>query len=107
MIDHLRNQQAYIINTTTNKFGDQKESSRTSELVRFRYITELDQVNNREGVNSPQATIWLRAEASVSEGSIIYLEDDDSYWRVERLTKARKMDKTVHFLKAFVQKHTM
>lgn len=107
MIDHLRNQQAYIINTSKDKFGDQNETSRTSEMVRFRYVTDIEQNTNREGIVSTEAVIHLRAEANVSEGTIIFMEDDNSYWRVETLVKARKMDATVHFLKALVQRHKM
>lgn len=104
MIDHLRNQTAYIINTAKNKYGDQKETTRTEVLVRFRYLTEIDRASQSESVMS-DAMIWFASDANVSEGTIVLV--DGTYWRIDRLIKARKMDSEVQFLKALVEKHTM
>lgn len=104
MIDHVRNQTAYIVNTTTDKHGDQKQSSLTTIKVRFRYFTDIDRQQNREAITA-DAMIWLASDANVSEGSIIKV--DDKYWRINTLVKARKMDEEVQFLKAFVERHTL
>lgn len=104
MIDHIRNQTAYIINTSKNKYGDQKETTRTEVLVRFRYLTDIDIRTQAENITA-DAMIWFSAEENVSEGTIVLV--DDKYWRVNRLIKARKMDGEIQFLKALVEKHTM
>lgn len=104
MIDHLRNQTAYILTTTQDKFGDQKEASRKAIKVRFRYMTDIDRNVNREAITA-DAIIWFSKDEAVTEGTIVQV--DDKYWRVNTLIKARKMDETVQFLKAFVEKHTL
>jgi len=104
MIDHLRNQTGYIVNTTTDKHGDQKQSSLTAVQIRFRYQTSISTQPNREAIES-DAIIWLAKDASVEEGTIIKYEDD--YWRVKTLVKAMRNDGVTQFLKAYVDKHTM
>lgn len=103
MIDHLRNQTAYIITSTTDRHGDQTETSRKATKVRFRYITDVDKGINSEGLRS-DAIIWFDKDEDVSEGTLV--EVDDAMWRIERLIKARKMTEEVQFLKAFVERHS-
>lgn len=105
MLNHVFNQDAKIIITSTDKHGDQVVSSETDILCRFRYFTEIDQSGNREGLTTTaDAIIWLAPELDVAEGTILYT--DGKYWRVNRLVKARRMSgDTVEFLKAFVSKH--
>lgn len=104
MISHLLIQDAYIVNTTTDKHGDQKQSSLTAIKCKFRYNTIMDKNVYREGLDASDAIVWLADDVSVSEGTIIKIDSD--YWRVDRLIKAKNMKSTdVQFNKAFVNKH--
>ena len=105
MIDHILNQDAEIITTTTDRHGDQIEQSSTSVKCRFRYSTIMEKNLQREGLDSTDATIWLSPDTEVSEGTIIKV--DGVYWRVDRLIKARKMDADIQFYKAFVNRHSL
>jgi len=107
MLAHVFNQTGKIINTTTDKHGDQKVDSETEISLRFRYITELDKGVNREGVmTASDAIVWMAPDTAVEEGSILYI--DSKYWRINRLIRARRMSgSTVEFLKAFVDAHNL
>lgn len=102
LITHLLNQPGKIIHTAKDKHGDQGVSSEEAIDLRFRYVTALEDGQNREGIIS-DAIIWVEATQPVVEGTILFA--DSKYWRVDRLIKARKMAGAIEFLKLFVNKH--
>lgn len=105
MLSHLMIQDAQLVTTVKDSHGDQVQTTTQEIKCRFRYITDVDRNINRESIDS-QAIIWLDPSLPVEEGSVIAVEG--SYWRVERLVKARTMSSTnVEFLKAFVNRHTL
>lgn len=106
LIDHTLTQTGNIIPTTRDSHGDQIAGTPEGITCRFRYVTGVERLQNREALAGIDAIIWLRAEEEVEEGTI--LQVDGHYWRVDRLVKARKLSgSTVEFLKAYVQKHSI
>lgn len=106
LLTHIFKQVATIITVTTDGYGDQIPSIGESIMCRFRYFTEVDNNSHMEGVEASDAIIWVEPTANVSEGSIILV--DGSYWRINRLVKARRInDNTIQFLKGFVKKHEL
>jgi hypothetical protein len=106
MLQHVYQQPASVITTTTDKFGDQIASDETEILCRFRYITELDRNADREGLEAFDAIFWFAPDTDVEEGSILAIEGKN--WRIYRLVRARRLKgSTVEFLKAFVKKHEL
>jgi len=106
LISHVLQQDATKITTITDKYGDQLEDSNLPLKCRFRYITEIDNGTNQEGIRSGEAIIWFEPDADIQEGSIV--EVDGKYWRVNRLIKARRLSgNAVEFLKAIVNNHQL
>jgi hypothetical protein len=105
ILAHAMNQDGKIVTTSRDKHGDQVVTEETDIKLRFRYITDVDRNTNREGLGS-EAMIWLSPDLAVVEGTILFAED--TYWRVQKLVKARRMSGSqVQFLKAFVNKHAV
>lgn len=106
LLTHILQQDAQIITTSQDGYADQVPESGESVKCRFRYITELDKQSHMEGIDANDAIIWFEPTANIQEGTIVYVES--TYWRIDRLIKARKMSgSTVQFLKAFVNKHSL
>lgn len=107
MLENALLQDANIITTTTDKHGDQIQSATTSIKCRFRYITEINQSNNQEALNTgADAIVWTSSDTAIAEGTIIQV--DDNYWRIIRLVKARRLSSAdVQFLKAYVVRHEL
>lgn len=107
MIDHILTQDAKIIVTTTDKYGDQNKSSETSIKCKFRNSVELNRNQNAELVTaSADAVAYFSSDAAVAEGTILYI--DSMYWRVSKLIKARRMSNpSLVFLKAYLNKHDL
>lgn len=104
ILTHALNQDAEILEITTDKHGDQVLGDSEDVKCRFRYVTELDKASNREGLTTADAIVWFEPDVTVQEGSIIKVEN--KYWRIDRLIKARKLENsTIYFLKAFVKAH--
>lgn len=105
LLAHAMNQDGKLVEVSRDKHGDQVITSETDIKLRFRYITDVDKNVNRESLGS-EAIIWLSPDLTLVEGDIIFAED--TYWRVQKLIKARKMSgNRVEFLKAFVNKHAV
>lgn len=104
MLSHTFEQTAQIITTTRNDDGDRLQTASKSIKCRFRWITELDRVSNREEIRS-DALLWTDPDQPISEGTII--KADDNYFRVRRVTKARRLrGGKVHFLKYMLEKQS-
>jgi len=99
-------QQGYIIETTVDKYGKQRETTRVKEPMRFRYITNIDTTGVQEQLSGSEAIIWFLHDTKAKEGSIV--EIDGKYWRVDKIIKARKLDSnTVYFIKGGVTSYVM
>ena len=95
---------AYILSTTTNKYGEQEVESFTTTLGRFRKITEIDKGANTEGIDTADAIMWFNESEPIAEGTLIYMRGEN--WRVDRLIIATRMDSTdIVFIKVLVNKH--
>lgn len=105
IIDHILNQTAKVVTTTTDKHGDQIAGDSIIVNCRFRYYTAIDRGVSAEDLLGNNAIIWFNPSTAVEEGSIIQV--DDKYWRIDKLVKARRMGATVEFLKAYVKKHDL
>lgn len=107
ILSHALEQDAKLVTATINEYGDQVPSEETTIKCRFRYITQLDKNVNSENVDAGNdAIIWFEPDADVVEGTIVKV--DGVYWRIDRLIKARRLvGNTVHFLKAFVNRHQL
>lgn len=101
IIDHVLTQNALILETITDRHGDQQVVDSTTENVRFRYITEINKGNMAEGLSTADAIIWFKSNTVAKESSIVYV--DNKYWRVDKLVKARRLSNSnVLFNKAYV-----
>lgn len=107
LITHILQQNATIITTQTDGYGDQVPIIGETILCRFRYITELDRRGHAEMVDTTNdAIIWFESTAPVLEGTIVLV--DESYWRITRLVKARRLSgSSIEFIKTFVKKHEL
>lgn len=104
MLSHTLEQTASLIVTTTNKYGDQVLTSSSQINCRFRWITEVQRASNREEIRS-DALLWTEPDEPIGEGTIIKV--DDNYFRVRRVTKARRLrGDQVYFLKCLLDKYT-
>lgn len=103
MLAHTFEQTASLITTSINKYGDQVLVSTKDIQCRFRWITELQNPGNREELSS-DALLWADSDQSIAEGTIIKV--DDTYFRVNRVTKARRLrGDQVYFIKCLLDKY--
>jgi hypothetical protein len=103
MLNHAMEQTAYIIETSYNDDGDQEFVSSDTIACRFRWITELDNLDNREEIRS-DALLWIKPDEDVNEGTIIKFDDD--YFRVKRVIEARRLrGNQVYFKKCLMDKY--
>jgi hypothetical protein len=104
MLQHAMEQTASLINTTRNDDGDQILSSTQDFKCRFRWITELDGVSNREEMRS-DALLWVQPSTDIKEDNIIKFDGDN--FRVRKVTQARRLrGNKVYFLKCLLDKYT-
>lgn len=97
------NNVAYLVSTTRNAYGDYTLSTEAKIPCHFREITGLSTTANNEVVVS-DAMAWFEADSEVVKGSILRIED--TYYRVERLTKARPLyNVNVRFIKTELLKY--
>lgn len=94
---------AYKVSTTRNAYGDYVAGSQTALPCHFRYITSLVSTGSSEALQS-DAMAWFESDSGVVKGDILIIDDDG--FKVERITKARRLrDTTVLFLKADLMKY--
>lgn len=90
------------INTTTDEYGGFVEGDSVAYKCHFREISNYDITNNPQLAQS-DALCWLEADASVAERDVLVYNSD--YYRVEKITKARRLrNPAVVFLKCELQK---
>jgi hypothetical protein len=103
MLNHAMEQTAYLIETSYNDDGDQEFVSKESIKCRFRWITDMDVLTNREDLRS-DAMLWVKSDEDVSEGTIIRVGDD--YFRIRRIVEARRLrGSTIYFKKCLLDKY--
>lgn len=102
-LNRIFQQTCEILITDANAYGDQVETDREESICWFRESTQAQDVGNRESISSGDALLRLPADAPVTEGSLIYIED--RYWRISKLIKARRFSSDVVMLKCQLQKH--
>lgn len=91
------NQVAYKVAYTVNAYGDKTATTSTQLPCHFRNITDQVTTTSNEYINA-DAMAWFEPDANIVKGDVVMI--DDEHWRVERLTKARKLhDNVVQFLK--------
>lgn len=104
MLAHAMAQEAEIVKTSRNKYGDFIVTSSETITCRFRVITELDLIGNREEMRS-DALMWVRPDEDIAENTIVYY--DGEYYKVQRVVEARRLrGGTVEFKKCLMEKYT-
>ncbi len=94
---------AYKLTTSRNAYGDFIRSAETALKCHFRYITEQVTATNNETIQS-DAMAWFEPDSGVERKDIIKF--DDEYFRVERVTKARRLrNPRVLFIKCDLLKY--
>ena len=88
---------AYKVSYTRNAYGDFITNTESYVKCHFREINNQITDTNAEVVNS-DAMAWFEPDSGIERNSILHIEGE--YYRVERITKARKLhNPTVQFLK--------
>ena len=106
ILSHALGQTAQLVTVSLDFNGDQILESQTPIACKFRYITDVQQGNYAEAVDSSDAIMWFEPNAQVAEGSILGIEGE--YWRVDSLVKARSLvGSNVMFLKAYMRRHQL
>lgn len=104
LLDHALTQTCVIVTHTLNAYGERVQDSTRSADCRFRWITELNHVTNREDIRS-DAMLWLKSDEEVEEGTIV--EVDNALFRIQTIIKARRLQgDTVYFKKCLLEKQT-
>ena len=104
LLTHILNQEATILTTSTDKYGDQTQSASVQVVCKFRYITGVEKNLNAESMLS-EAMIWFEPDVEISEANIVQVEG--TYWRIDKLIKARRFVDGIVFIKAFVTRHEL
>lgn len=88
---------AYKVTESRNAYGDITASGSTELVCHFRNITDLVTTGTNEYVNA-DAMAWFEPDADIAKNDVVQI--DGEHWRIERITKARKLRTTaVQFLK--------
>jgi len=88
---------------TRNEYGDLVGTALTQLSCHFRYITDQVSGGSNETINS-DAMAWFEPDSGIERRDI--LRFDNEYFRVERVTKARRLRETnVQFLKCELLKY--
>lgn len=96
-------QTAYKVTMSRNAYGDYTASGTTTLACHFRNITDIVTTTGNEYVNA-DAMAWFEPDAGVVKGDVLQI--DGEHWRVERLTKARRLrSNDVQFLKVELLRH--
>jgi hypothetical protein len=102
MINHILTQQCVKIQTMTNAAGDKEEADEVSLVCRVRNIQSVEPRLNREDQES-DSMAWFRPSAPIIKGDIFRHNND--VFRITQVTKARKFDGDVQFLKCIIEKY--
>ena len=93
---------AYKLTKTRNKYGDYEGSSQTPLVCHFREITSL--IDGLADTIQSDAMAWFEPDSGIVKGDVISFED--VLYKVERLTKARKLRSTnVEFIKTDLMRY--
>lgn len=93
---------AYKIKFTYNAYGDYVVTNDVKLKCHFRHITR-QMTEPNENIDS-DAMAWFMPDADIAEKDLIKFED--TYYRVERLWRARKLRKpNVQFIKTELKRY--
>lgn len=93
---------AYKVTKVRNKYGDYEGNDQTALPCHFREITAL--IDGLADTIQSDALAWFEPESGVVKGDVISFED--TLYKVERLTKARKLRSTnVEFIKTELMRY--
>lgn len=98
-------QEASIITSQTDKWGNVVGTTQSIVPCRFRYISSVDRTSNAELYMGMEAMAWFEPADPIVEGTILKI--NDRFWRVGRLIEARRMGGTIEFIKALLASHEM
>lgn len=94
---------AYKVTKARGKYGDYNGSNQTALPCHFREITALQDVGISDTIQS-DAMAWFEADSGVLKGDVIKFED--TLYKVERLTNARRLRNTqVLFIKTELNRY--
>ena len=94
---------AYKVSYTRNAYGDYLTATETYVKCHFREINNQVTDTNAESIQS-DAMAWFEPDSGIDRNSILLIQDQ--YYRVERVTKARKLhNPTVQFIKCELLKY--
>lgn len=85
-------QTAYKVTTTRDAYGSYSGSSSVALKCHFRNITDVQTTTMNETVNA-DAMAWFEPDSGIVKGDILQI--DGEHFRVERLTKARRLRSSV------------
>jgi hypothetical protein len=94
---------AYKYTYTRDKYGDYVATTSNAIPCHFRYIVEQNTDTNNETTQS-DATAWFDGSENINKKDILLIDNEG--FRVERVTKARRLrNTTVLFLKCDLQRY--
>lgn len=94
---------AYKVTTTRNSYGDYVTGAEVTLPCHFRYITSQITGDSNETIQS-DAMAWFEPDSGIVKENILRI--DGEYFRVERVTKARRLrNPTVLFIKTDLLKY--
>lgn len=97
MLEEYLVQSCQIITPTINEFGGYDTNSSVTESCRFREIPTV-RTGSYAQISDADSMLWLGASSSVTEDKLILF--DSKYYRIEKLTKARRLGETsIQFIK--------
>ena len=92
-----------LLETSLNQFGGQAVESAKSIKCRFRFITELDRTQNREGIRS-DALLWISPKENIIQGTLVRYNNE--VFRVDQIIEARRLrGETIYFKKCLLNKY--
>lgn len=88
LITHILNQSCGIMTTLLNKYGEQECQSSNNIKCRFREITGIEKMTNREEF-SCDAILWVEPNQLITDGQIISIYG--KFYRVNKIVVARRL----------------
>lgn len=103
----------YFVQTVTkivskrNAYGDIVAAGGTVKInCRFRFIGEMDQINNREEQRGNLAMVWFPPSTDINFNDVILYQG--VHYKITRRTDARRLGSTtVEFIKCTVSPYDM
>lgn len=102
-IDHLLQQTCFLLATDNDRYGNPTLEESVEYPCRFREITQLDRLGNRDDINAI-AMLWVAGDAPFVEKSIVKV--NDRVYIVGEIVMARTLSgNDVQFRKCLLEKY--